>query len=74
MAASSRLAQTKKTTPVAIKKYKPLSVAITDDYAAEADIAEIRRLGVEIYRGPATTPSVLRTANTVCGTVAIWTK
>ncbi len=30
--------------------------------------------GIEIYRGPATTPSVLRTANTVCGTVAIWTK
>jgi hypothetical protein len=29
--------------------------------------------GVEIYTGPATTPSILRTPKTVCGTVAIWT-
>ena len=29
--------------------------------------------GVEIYTGPATTPSILRTSKTVCGTVAIWT-
>jgi hypothetical protein len=29
--------------------------------------------GIEIYRGPATTPAVLRSPKTVCGTVAIWT-
>jgi outer membrane receptor for ferrienterochelin and colicin len=38
----------------------------------EIPVSSIR--GIEIYRGPATTPMVLRTQNTVCGTVAIWTK
>lgn len=35
-------------------------------------IASIR--GIELYRGPATTPMQLRSSKTVCGTVAIWTK
>jgi hypothetical protein len=30
--------------------------------------------GVEIYSGPATTPTSLRSPKSVCGTVAIWTK
>lgn len=30
--------------------------------------------GIEIYRGPAATPPALRSAKTVCGTVAIWTR
>jgi hypothetical protein len=30
--------------------------------------------GIEIYSGPATTPTRLRSPKTVCGTVAIWTK
>lgn len=30
--------------------------------------------GVELYRGPAVTPSELRSDKTVCGTVAIWTR
>jgi hypothetical protein len=30
--------------------------------------------GIEVYRGPATTPPELRSYGTVCGTVAIWTK
>jgi len=29
---------------------------------------------IEIYKGPATTPPTLRTAKSVCGTVAIWVK
>jgi len=30
--------------------------------------------GIEIYSGPASTPTRLRSPKTVCGTVAIWTK
>ena len=30
--------------------------------------------GIELYRGPATTPPELRSPKTVCGTVAIWTR
>ena len=30
--------------------------------------------GIELYRGPATTPLELRTPKTVCGTLAIWTR
>jgi carboxypeptidase family protein len=30
--------------------------------------------GIEIYSGPATTPTSLRSPKSVCGTVAIWTK
>jgi len=30
--------------------------------------------GIELYRGPATTPLELRSAKTVCGTLAIWTR
>jgi hypothetical protein len=29
--------------------------------------------GIELYRGPATTPAELRSTKTVCGTLAIWT-
>lgn len=35
-------------------------------------VASIR--GIEIYRGPATTPMLFRSSGTVCGTVAIWTR
>lgn len=38
----------------------------------EIPIHSIR--GIEIYIGPATTPSALRSPKTVCGTVAVWTK
>jgi outer membrane cobalamin receptor len=38
----------------------------------DIQIASIR--GIEIYRGPATTPMQFRSSGTVCGTVAIWTK
>lgn len=30
--------------------------------------------GIEVYRGPATTPPELRSPKTVCGTLAIWTR
>jgi len=30
--------------------------------------------GIEIYSGPATTPTSLRSPKSVCGTVAVWTK
>jgi hypothetical protein len=30
--------------------------------------------GIEIYKGPATTPVALRSPKSACGTVAIWTK
>jgi hypothetical protein len=30
--------------------------------------------GIELYRGPATTPPELRSPKTVCGTLAIWTR
>ena len=30
--------------------------------------------GIELYRGPATTPPELRSPKSVCGTVAIWTR
>ena len=48
---------------------RPRALVHPNDNAERLELA-----GVEIYRGPATTPSVLRTANTVCGTIAIWTK
>jgi hypothetical protein len=38
----------------------------------EISLSSIR--GIEVYRGPATTPVVLRGKETACGTVAIWTK
>ena len=41
------------------------------------DIKQIeptRISGIEVYYGPATTPSLLRTSHTTCGTIAIWTK
>jgi hypothetical protein len=41
------------------------------------DIRQIepsRISGIEVYYGPATTPSLLRTSHTICGTIAIWTK
>jgi hypothetical protein len=38
------------------------------------DVQIVNIRGIEIYRGPATTPMRFRSSGTVCGTVAIWTK